>query len=940
MAGASTRLRALRVALVLGVPHVYAPAPTAVQFAVDLELCIRRSAAAAAAALPRWGNACMPPTQKIDIQAATLEGILPAIRESYGYSAALWCAFYSVRMTGAEYDPNDSQPNNPNFPEWYQTLLCPWNLDTCGDEPLGKHGDEWEGVPVRWAQQNRQNQQYLTDPPDPYVTGEPNRRTMSCGLCGHLKRQLGPPPLFVTPPPINDPGNEHLYTANLDFHPFGAWLANNAVTSHAVDDTVENIHKWKASNGEEMHGYLWQSVRLLAHGSGGLNSPRRDEVDDASAINHVMRVCEPAWFLAPQTRDDCAHAAGHGYFYYFLDIGRAVLACWTDQIVDHTPGIEYDQDTDPRQQGLNAQDMLKWRWLCATGAYHAAANTLSLEVLRELVRIDSTVEDYLCKRSNLWGEDARYFDRCAAGLGIKEAEGRLDLVRRGECSPGVTAEGDPLPPAEWETRQLQQFGQTMQLSCNPAKYFVIANDKCPIAYKAHWPCQQGTRDYEFCTGTRDGTLVPPKEPDAPMPTIKTPFHLLCESHESIRSTFRCNHPRPAREGENRVDYSLDWVMGTPIGVWGGSCTCPDGRVHTAGDRGNICGSLACFGGTDGECIEHEGEWSFREVHCAPAPTHSRQSRNRVLENRQDVGVWGGTCTCPDGEVYLVGDRNNQCGSLACYGGLSGPCNHYVSTWAHRKVICVGGSRSFFHPPPPPLPSPPLPSPSPMPLPPPPLPSPPPPSPTPRSPPPSPRPPPHQGPLPPPSPLPPPPPPPPPPRPPPPCPPSPLPPPPPPTSARTSVAQSLQPPSQRSSTDASHLSSDSSASTPAWHDASLAAEPASATGVDQQTLVAGLALAASGLALLLFTCWCCCLRTSSKTRGGKPPLRTGTASGLSSARGDRSRRKRGATRLRNDEPHEEEPRFDSVDDGAAPARTSQRDALDDEAQAMHERVYTL
>ena len=36
----------------------------------------------------------MPPTEKIDIQAATLEGILPAIREQYGYSAALWCAFY------------------------------------------------------------------------------------------------------------------------------------------------------------------------------------------------------------------------------------------------------------------------------------------------------------------------------------------------------------------------------------------------------------------------------------------------------------------------------------------------------------------------------------------------------------------------------------------------------------------------------------------------------------------------------------------------------------------------------------------------------------------------------------------------------------------------------------------------------------------------------
>ena len=73
--------------------------------------------------------------------------------------------------------------------------------------------------------------------------------------------------------------------------------------------------------------------------------------------------------------------------------------------------------------------------------------------------------------------------------------------------------------------------------------------------------------------------------------------------------------------KNSVDYQLDWVMGTPVGVWGGTCTCPDGHVYTAGDQGNICGSLACFGGQSGPCIESEGTWSFREVHCAePEPT--------------------------------------------------------------------------------------------------------------------------------------------------------------------------------------------------------------------------------------------------------------------------------------------------------------------------------
>ena len=56
-----------------------------------------------------------------------------------------------------------------------------------------------------------------------------------------------------------------------------------------------------------------------------------------------------------------------------------------------------------------------------------------------------------------------------------------------------------------------------------------------------------------------------------------------------------------------------------------------------------------------------------------------------------MGVWGGTCTCPNGEQYLVGDNVNYCGSLACYGGASGECIHEVregpTGWARRKVTC-------------------------------------------------------------------------------------------------------------------------------------------------------------------------------------------------------------------------------------------------------------
>ena len=110
----------------------------------------------------------------------------------------------------------------------------------------------------------------------------------------------------------------------------------------------------------------------------------------------------------------------------------------------YAPGAEADADQETRTNGLNAKDLLKWRWLCATGVYHAAGNTLSVEALAQLAELGTTAEAFLCKRSNVWGDGARYFDRCAAGLGIKETEGRLGLVATGQCSAqvvGVRADG-------------------------------------------------------------------------------------------------------------------------------------------------------------------------------------------------------------------------------------------------------------------------------------------------------------------------------------------------------------------------------------------------------------------------------------------------------------------------------------------------------------------
>ena len=70
--------------------------PASEEFAEVLEQCIRNVAAEAASSFPTWANTCLPPTEKIDKQAALLTKALAPIRDRYGYSAALWCALYSV----------------------------------------------------------------------------------------------------------------------------------------------------------------------------------------------------------------------------------------------------------------------------------------------------------------------------------------------------------------------------------------------------------------------------------------------------------------------------------------------------------------------------------------------------------------------------------------------------------------------------------------------------------------------------------------------------------------------------------------------------------------------------------------------------------------------------------------------------------------------------
>ena len=69
--------------------------------------------------------------------------------------------------------------------------------------------------------------------------------------------------------------------------------------------------------------------------------------------------------------------------------------------------------------------------------------------------------------------------------------------------------------------------------------------------------------------------------------------------------------------------------------------------------------------------------------------HAVNTETLYTEDSSRSGMWGGTCTCPDGTVYQVGDRYDYCQSLNCVNGVSGTCNSFGNTdsWSNQLVTC-------------------------------------------------------------------------------------------------------------------------------------------------------------------------------------------------------------------------------------------------------------
>ena len=133
------------------------------------------------------------------------------------------------------------------------------------------------------------------------------------------------------------------------------------------------------------------------------------------------------------------------------------------------------------------------------------------------------------------------------------------------------------------------------------------------------------------------------------------------------------------KGGNLLEHRKD-----DVGGWSGTCTCPNGYSHKVGDNHDSCESLACVNGISGDCVQGDFSGAQKKLTCAI----TNEPTNLIEENVKEVGGWSGDCTCPNGEVYKVGDNHDSCGSLACINGISGECVRGDFSGAQRRVTCA------------------------------------------------------------------------------------------------------------------------------------------------------------------------------------------------------------------------------------------------------------
>lgn len=154
--------------------------------------------------------------------------------------------------------------------------------------------------------------------------------------------------------------------------------------------------------------------------------------------------------------------------------------------------------------------------------------------------------------------------------------------------------------------------------------------------------------------------------------------LMHNNQDTSASSFQSYKETGGIFGSYSGDRQGYWLKVTGLEQLTGGCTIQETQALVTRDFQVEQFSLAS---RELHQIALKGEWAEE--------SRVFQSANIVEENSPGIGSWGGSCTCPDGSVYQVGDNLDHCNSLACVGGVSGACTRGSGPWSRRKVTCVG-----------------------------------------------------------------------------------------------------------------------------------------------------------------------------------------------------------------------------------------------------------
>jgi Ca2+-binding EF-hand superfamily protein len=81
----------------------------------------------------------------------------------------------------------------------------------------------------------------------------------------------------------------------------------------------------------------------------------------------------------------------------------------------------------------------------------------------------------------------------------------------------------------------------------------------------------------------------------------------------------------------------------------------------------------------------------------PGPENLRPESINDFFWQEDIGEWGSTCLCPNGDLYYSGCLDHSCSNLACFMGKPGRVQRTAGPWSHRVTACSSTDTTQTYP---------------------------------------------------------------------------------------------------------------------------------------------------------------------------------------------------------------------------------------------------